>query len=254
MLAANRHQSILENLEQQGAVRTIDLAKQLNVTDETIRRDLEKLEKENLLQRTHGGAVIPSHLNKDRSFAERSIQNIDSKRRIAVEAGKLIQNGDRIFLDSSSTALQLAGAIKAKSDITVITNSSLVIAELAPYSDVELILAGGVFDRQSQSYIGPATLSTLQRYRIDKSFFSANGIDEFRGISEINEAQAHIKDFVIPRSDQAVLLADPTKLGVSSTYFFAQCEELDAIVTCAEGASPLLDNLEQKGVRVIYAS
>ncbi|MCH6257451.1 DeoR/GlpR family DNA-binding transcription regulator [Puniceicoccaceae bacterium K14] len=253
MIAANRHQIILDLIESQGSVRTVDLADKLNVTDETIRRDLEKLEQDSLLQRTHGGAVTKQHLNKDRSFEERSIQNIDAKRVIAEAAAALIKPGDRIFLDASSTALQLTTFIRTMSDIVVLTNSALVATELAKNDAIELIIAGGLLDRQSQSYIGPAAIGTLRRYRIDKAFFSGNGIDEMSGISEVNDAQAHIKEFVIPRCGKAILLADPTKLGVSSTYYFAQCEQINTLVTCKDVNHPILDNLQNKGVRLISA-
>lgn len=254
MIAANRHQIILDLIDRQGSVRTIDLAERLKVTDETIRRDLERLEKDARLQRTHGGAVATQHLNKDRSFEERSIQNIDAKRIIANEAAKLIKPGDRIFLDASSTALQLTTHLRTMSDIVVLTTSALVASELSTSSGIELILAGGVLDRQSQSYIGPATIGTLRRYRVDKAFFSGNGIDEMRGISEVNDAQAHIKEFVIPRCGKAILLADPNKIGVSSTYFFAQCEQIQTLVTCKEAKHSLLQSLENKGIQIIRAS
>lgn len=253
MIAANRHQVIIDLLLNEGSVRTVDLAQRLDVTDETIRRDLEKLEKEDRLQRTHGGAVASRHLNMDRSFEERSIQNIDPKQRISKAAAELIEPGDRVFIDASSTALQLTSHPDSFAGTTVITNSALVASELTPYPEIELILAGGVLDRQSHSFIGPATIATLRRYRVDKAFFSGNGVDQLRGISEINEAQAHIKDFVIPRCANAILLADPTKLGASSTYFFAQCEQVNTFVTTRDAEHPLLSTLEEKGAQIIYA-
>lgn len=253
MIAATRHQAILDLIEKEGGVRTVELAQQLSVTDETIRRDLEKLEKEDRLRRTHGGAVASENLIKDRSFEERSIQNIEPKQRISKAAANLIHPGDRIFLDASSTALQLATHPQALSGSTVITNSALVLSELSSYPDIELIIAGGVLDRQSHSFVGPAAIATLRRYRIDKAFFSGNGVDEIRGVSEVNEAQAHIKDFVIPRCANAILLADPTKLGASSNYFFAQCEQINTFVTTREAEHPLLTSLENHGTQIIYA-
>jgi len=253
MIAATRHQAILDLIEKEGGVRTVELAQQLNVTDETIRRDLEKLEKEDRLRRTHGGAVAAQQLIKDRSFEERSIQNIEPKQRISKAASQLVRPGDRIFIDASSTALQLTTHPQALSGTTIITNSALVISELSSYPEIEIILSGGVLDRQSHSFIGPAAIATLRRYRIDKAFFSGNGIDEIRGVSEVNEAQAHIKDFVIPRCANAILLADPSKLGAASEYFFAQCEQINTLVTTSEAEHPLLHSLEEQGSQIIYA-
>lgn len=249
MLAVDRHRLILARLEESGSVRTIDIAQELNVTDETIRRDLEKLEKDNLVQRTHGGAIKLQSPMKDRSFEERSIQNISAKQRIAREALSLIKPGDRIFVDASSTALQMAKIIP-NMHLVVMTNSSLVAQELAVHPDIEIIHSGGMLDRQSQSYVGPAAIATMRRFRVDKVFFSGNGIDAMRGISEINESQAYIKEMIIPRSGSAILLADPSKLGVNSTYFFARCEEINTLVTCVEADHPLLELLVDEGIDI----
>ena len=252
MLAATRHQFILKAIEATGSVRTMDLAQQLEVADETIRRDLEKLERENLVQRTHGGAIKTEFHVRDRSFDERKIQRIEEKRRIGREAARLVRAGDRIFLDASSTALQMIPHLPDE-EIVVMTNSSLVAAALQPRRQVELILTGGVFDRQTQSYVGPAAIATLRRFRIDKLFFSGNGIDEIRGISEINEAQAYIKEMILPRTGSVYFLADPSKLGVTSTYFFARMEELDALITCQEAEHPILPLLTRAGVEILLA-
>lgn len=252
MLAATRHQLILKAVEATGSVRTVDLAQQLDVTDETIRRDLEILERKNLVQRTHGGAIkIEFHI-KDRSYEERSIQRIAEKKRIGREAARLVRAGDRVFLDASSTALQMVPHLPDE-EIVVMTHSSLVAAALQARPKVELILTGGVFDRQTQSYVGPAAIATLRRFRIDKLFFSGNGIDEIRGISEINEAQAYIKEMLLPRVGSACFLADPSKLGVTSTYFFARMEELDEMITCKEADHPILPLLTRAGVEILFA-
>ena len=252
MLAANRHQFILDQLELSGSVRTIDLAQQLEVTDETIRRDLEKLEKDNLLQRSHGGAIKLQGLLRDRSFEERRVQNIEAKKRIAREAVNLLEPGDRIFVDASSTAMQFVKLIP-NMELVVMTNSSLVAQELSQKTEIELLHSGGRLDRQSQSYVGPAAIATMRRFRIDKVFFSGNGVDGLRGISEVNEAQAYIKEMVIPRSSSVIFLADPSKLGVNSTYFFARCEEIDTLVTCREVDHPLIEHLQEEGIDIRYA-
>ena len=252
MLAADRHKLILNFLEETGSARTIDLAQRLNVTDETIRRDFEKLEKDNLVQRTHGGAIKAQGFIIDRSFEERRVRNIEEKRRIGREAVKLLEVGDRIFVDASSTALQFVRLIPNMS-LVVMTNSALVALELATHPDIEVIHSGGVLDRQSQSYIGPAAIATMRRFRVDKVFFSGNGIDELRGISEINEAQAYIKEMIIPRSSSAIFLADPSKFGVNSTYFFARCEEIDTLVTCREADHPILETLTEEGLDIRLA-
>ena len=252
MLAATRHRYILDSIDATGSVRTVDLAQQFDVTDETIRRDLEKLERENLVQRTHGGAIKVETRVRDRSFEERNIQRIGEKKRIGREAARRVNSGDRIFLDASSTALQMVPYLP-DAGIVVMTNSSLVAAALQPRQEIELILTGGVFDRQTQSYTGPAAIATLRRFRIDKLFFSGNGIDEVRGISEINEAQAYIKEMMLPRAGTAIFLADPSKLGVTATYFFTRMEEIDLMITCKEADHPILPIMTEAGVEIHFA-
>ena len=252
MLAANRHAFILEHLRKNGSVRTVDLSSQLSVTDETIRRDLEKLERDSLLQRTHGGAIPTEHRKIERPFEERSIENIEAKKRIARAAVAQIESGDRIYLDASSTALQLTPLL-ANLKLTVLTHSGIVANALEQYADITLILAGGYLDRRSRSYYGPATIAALKRYRVDKAFLSGNGINRIQGLSETNEDQAQIKETIIPRSGHVFFLSDPSKLGVTSNYFFAQCDEIDTLVTTSEANHPILEKLETEGIRIIEA-
>ncbi|MCG8526874.1 MAG: DeoR/GlpR family DNA-binding transcription regulator [Opitutales bacterium] len=249
MLPAERHREIISQLDQKGSIRTIDIAKSLNVTDETIRRDLEKLEKDGLIQRTHGGAVQIQRPVKDWPFEDRVIQNIDLKKEIAREAVNLIKPNDRIFVDASSTALQMAQYLW-NINLTVLTNSHLFATALFEKPNIEVLMTGGRFDPQSKSYVGPAAMATIRRYRIDKFFFSGNGIDVDRGVSEINESQAYIKETIIRRTGTSIFLADQSKLGAASSYFFASAQEVDVLITNTEADHPILETLKAEGTDI----
>lgn len=231
-LPQQRHARTLERLRTDGAVRTSDLAEEFGVTDETIRRDLEQLHKERLLIRTHGGAIALEHPGRDLSLREREVRNLEAKERIAQEAAKLVRPGDLLFIDASSTALQLARALP-EMELTVVTNAHRVISDLSTNGAIRLIGTGGLFDPNSQSCVGPIVEYTARRYHFNWFFFSGNGIDAHRGVSESNEAQANFKAEVRRLAERAVLLADSTKIGQRSSYFFCSPESVDLWITNA---------------------
>ncbi len=229
-LPPQRHVRILEVLREEGAVRTSDLADIFEVTDETIRRDLEQLHRERLLVRTHGGAIGLEHPGRELSLGEREIRNLELKERIAKEASKLVRPGDVLFIDASSTALQLTRFLP-EMDLTVVTNAHRVISDLAGRSAIRLIGTGGQFDPRSQSYVGPIVEYTSRRFHLNWFFFSGNGMDAVRGVSESNEAQANFKGEVRSLAERSVLLADSTKVGQKSSYFFCPPEAIDLWIT-----------------------
>lgn len=230
MIVAERQHQILMRLQEEGAVRTVDLANELGVTDETIRRDLEVLDGQGKLERTHGGALILNHPSRTKTLAERSLINPDLKKAIAREAVRLIQPKDVLFLDASSTVLELARALPPVS-LTVITNAHDVISVVSGNSHVKVIGTGGVFDPESRSYYGPSVEEAVCRYRIQRMFFSCNGVDFNRGISESSEDQGRAKEAIFQYTRQVVLLADSTKFGMQSDYFFCSPGRLNVMIS-----------------------
>ncbi len=250
MLAISRRRAILELLDSEGSVRTTDLAERLAVTDETIRRDLEKLERDGLLQRTHGGAIKGDFRPRELPFAEREVLNMAAKEEIADLAAGLITPGERIFIDASSTALQMVMRLPAV-PLTIITNSLIVLSRLGSSREHKVIATGGRLDVASQSLVGSVARAALKRYRIDKAFCSGNGMDILRGLSESNEQQASLKEALIPRCSAFIFLADHTKLGVSSDYFFCECSAIDILVTDRAARHPSLEELADLGVEIL---
>lgn len=252
MIPRQRHDRILSLLDQAGAVRTVDLARRFSVTDETIRRDLEALHSDGRLVRTHGGAISTSHPGRNLGLREREIRNLARKQSIAQAAEQFLQPRDVIFLDGSSTALQFARIIPAL-DLTVLTNAHPVMDALKGREGVEVIGTGGRFDSLNDCYGGAMACQALNRYRIKTAFFSGNGIDARRGISESDEDQADLKAFVLRFVERAVFLADSTKIGVCSTYFFADLERIDAWITDADADREDLRALGQRVRSIIVA-
>ncbi len=230
LLPAERHLRILEALERQGTVRVNELARQFAVTEETIRRDLNRLENEGRIKRSHGGAIFVRSDEEESPYWLREVRNEHEKSLIAREAVRRIEEGDRIMLDASSTALYVAKRIPDM-NLTVITNSLQAVTVLGRLRKVETIVIGGNLAPRSLSSVGPGAETMLERYHADKVFLSCRGLDLERGIYDNTEAQANIRRLMIRHSDRRYLMMDSTKYGVRSLVIVDRMEAFQEILT-----------------------
>ena len=252
MLAVERQQKILELLEESGTVRTLDLAAAFEVTDETIRRDLQILGEAHQLTRIHGGASSLSGRPKLQSFTERRSLNVDKKKVIADALNDLIEPGKTYAFDSSTTAFALV-ALLPDLPYRVVTNAYAVIDQLVRMENVDLISTGGRYDPKTQTFIGGDSHQALRRYQIHKAFISCIGLDAVRGASEGFEQQAMFKENLVQIADEVVLMVDSTKLGKQSEYFFAELNNLSLVVTDAGAPPAFIEQLRKKGCAVKIA-
>lgn len=232
MLALQRHRHILDLLDQNNSVRVTALAQHFQVTEETIRRDLEKLETDGKLVRSHGGAMPLENDHRDIPFLQRKITRIKEKTAIAKRAIQEIVETDVIALDPSTSAYQMARLLP-DIPIHILTNSLPIITELEKKAHIKVIATGGLIDHNTQSLTGPLVDHALDTYHINKFFFSCRGIDFQRGLSEAWEESARYKQKLIALADHAYLLADTSKLDVRSKIFFAKINDIDALFTDA---------------------
>ncbi|WP_202077826.1 DeoR/GlpR family DNA-binding transcription regulator [Caldalkalibacillus salinus] len=248
MLVAERYEKIVQLVDEKGSIRVSELSEIFGVTEETVRRDLDNLEKEGRLRRSHGGAVSVKDKQSEIPYFEREIKNVDEKQKIAQEAVHHIQENDRIILDASSTAWYMA---KALPDIplTVLTNSIKVAMELSHKAKIEVISTGGSLSKKSLSYIGPLAERSLDLYHVDKTFVSCQGVHIERGISESNELQARLKQKMIELADQVILLADYSKFGVQSFTQVTDWTHIDTLITDARTKQEDLQALEELRVQ-----
>ncbi len=231
MFALERQKKILELLKENGVVSVSKLSVELDVTEETVRRDLEKLEKKEALIRTHGGAVPIDESNHEFSLEKRKNTNILAKEKLAKEAVKFISNGDTVFIDASTTAFYLAKELKGLKKITVVTNSMRVASELSGCADIKLIIVGGMMSN-NQSLVGSIAENNIrQNYFVNKMFFSSRGITENAGILESNEQECCIKQSMMENAEKKIYICDKTKIGRVGFVKLAKLEEIDAIVT-----------------------
>lgn len=231
MFALERQKRILEMLKESGAVLVSKLSLELGVTEETVRRDLEKLEKQELLIRTHGGAVPLEETKLELSLERRKNTNTEIKERLAKEAVKFIVPGDTVFLDASTTTFYLAKELKYMKNITVISNSIRVIQELSECPDLKVIAVGG-FVSSNSSFVGNlAEQNIIHYFFADKMFFSSRGITKVGGILESNEQECSIKQKMLKNSKEKFYMCDNSKIDRIGFAKLAQFEEIDHVIT-----------------------
>ncbi len=233
MFALERQKRILELLDRDGAVWVSKLSTEFSVAEETVRRDLEKLEKQEVLVRTHGGAVPIDENNVELSLEKRKHTNSESKEKIAKAALEHIMPGDTIFLDASTTTFYIAKMLKKMSNITVITNSIRVVNELSGSEGIKLIAIGGKVS-DNQSFIGSVAEDTIEKcYFANKVFFSSKGISEDKGVLESNELECGIKQKMIVNSREKIYLCDKSKIGRVGFAKLAPLEAISCFITDA---------------------
>lgn len=252
MLAQERQQQILSLLETIGTVKTIELAEQFEVTDETIRRDLQVLADNGQLTRLHGGASSLSGRPKLQSFVERRSLNVERKRAIARAALQFIEPGQTFAFDSSTTVFELVCSLPDL-PYRVVTNAYAVIDQMIGRDQVDLISTGGRYHHKTQTFIGSDGFDTIRRHNINAAFVSCIGLDLKKGAAEGFEEQATFKEALLKMAEQTVLLVDSSKLNKRSEYFFGSLDQISHVITDAEADPQALDSLSASGCSVIVA-
>ncbi len=251
MLALERQKRILELLSIEGAVMVSKLSQELGVTEETVRRDLEKLEAKEMLRRTHGGALPMDEGNYEFSLEKRKTLNVEAKQALARKAVQYIATGDTVFLDASTTTFYMAKELKTMKNITVITNSIRVINELSGIEGVKVIAVGGIVSN-NQSLVGAMAENYItNNYFADKMFFSSRGIGENSIILEGNEQECFIKQSMLKNSRTHYYLCDKSKIGRVGYMRLSTFENVQYLITDAYVEGDLKATLDEYGVEVI---
>lgn len=251
MFALERQKRILELLSQEGAVSVSRLSAELGVTEETVRRDLEKLEGQNRLKRTHGGAVPVDENTYEASLEKRKSTNVEAKQKMAKIAAAQVNEGDTIFLDASTTTFFMAKELKGMRNITVITNSLRVVVELEGSEFIKVISVGGILSH-NQSFVGTlAENSIADNYVASKVFFSSKGITAESGILESNEQECGIKQKMLKNSRHKYYLCDKSKMGSVGFVKLAPVSDIDCLITDKAPDGDLKLKFEEYEIEVI---
>ena len=231
MLALERRNLILEKLQTERRVVVSELSQLYEVSEETIRRDLDKLEKEGLATKSYGGAVINENVSIDLPFNIRKNQNVGGKQKMAEIVAEMVQDGDHIFLDASTTAVFIAKALKDKERLTVITNSMEILIELSDVSGWNIISTGGVMKEGYLAFLGSRTEEVIRSYYVDKVFFSCKALDQELGIMESQESFGTTKKAMIASGRKKILVVDSTKFDQTAFSVAGKLRDLDVVVT-----------------------
>ncbi|SCY33435.1 DeoR/GlpR family DNA-binding transcription regulator [Alkaliphilus peptidifermentans] len=251
MFPEERKANILRILERNYRIQVNDLTEELKVSESTIRRDLQDLEQEGLLKRTHGGAVKLENTSFEPTMDEKEQVNIAAKAEIGKRAAALIEDNDTVILDAGSTTLQIAKNIKSK-NVTVLTNSILIALELSKNNDVEVVVTGGYIRKEIVSLVGPITDKIIKSFRVDKAFIGANSITIEDGYTTPNIDEAHTKSIMIKSSKEVYIVADNSKFGKVSFSKIADANEVDGIITDNGIEQHLIEKYMSKNIQIIY--
>lgn len=256
MFVEERQQKILELLHENQKVKVKELSQMFKVTEDCIRKDLASMEGRHLLKRAYGGAVLaesqhPGHTN---AVSSRKEKNLKEKQRIAKRAVKLIKDGDVVFLDTSTTNLELAREIiRTKRQVTVVS-CMLDIANVfaSAESAGQFILLGGEFNRSQIGFLGSLTLSMMEKFRFDLCFMGVVGADvkENAVMTYVPEDGA-MKQSAVSRSRRIYLMMETKKFGFQANYVFADFTKIDGVVCEHEPGKEICGLLEKFGVEVI---
>ncbi len=252
MLAIERRNKILSILQKESRVVVNDLSTLFDVTEETIRRDLEKLEKEGFAKKTYGGAIINESVNVDLPYTVRKKANVTNKQRIAEIISSLIEDGDHVMMDASSTAVYVAKHLKNKKNITLITNSIEILLELSDMTGWKVLSTGGTLKEGSLSLVGYQAENMISNFHVDKAIVSCKGIDMEKGITDSNEMDAHIKKLMFEAANVKILAADSSKFNRISFTKISALEDIDVLVTDSELDEKWLQSLQSVNVKAYH--
>ncbi len=252
MMALERQRRIVEIVNERGSIRVAEISRIFDVTPETVRRDLDLLEDDGKLLRSHGGAVRIQEDQGDIPYLVREVMNAEEKIEVAKKAFEFVNPVDSITLDASTTAWYLARVLPDM-HLRVLTNSIRVIQELSSKDKIEVIGTGGILRSTSMSFIGPLAEETISKYHVNKAFISCKGIHQIHGVSESNEMQALIKQRMSMIADEVHLLVDHSKFGVRDFAKVMDVKELTTIITDYRIDHEMMQSFETIGVEIYFA-
>lgn len=227
---AARRDSIMAILEREGQVSVSDLAEKFEVSALTIRRDLDWLESRHVLSRQHGSATLLNPLGRPSGSSR-----IRANRAIAREAARYIKDGDCIFINGSSTALNIIDYITA-SDVTVVTNNCKVLL-IGEHPNVSILLTGGEIRPPKASMVGELAMDSIRGVNAKKCFLGCTGISVVSGLTSATAPEPAVNALMLERSEECFIVADSSKLGLASSFPFGTVDDVDVLVT-DNGASP----------------
>jgi len=251
-----RFNSILTGLQEIGSVAVDELSEHLGVSVVTIRRDLDVLEQQGLLRRTHGGAVSIEPLfyepfKKDRSFQEQVERQAAEKRRIGRAAAALITPGETIAITPGTTTAEIVRGIPFNSKITVVTNTANIAMELSKRKDVSVFVTGGHLHGDWFPLVGPSAIHSLENMLIHTMFIGADGIDADWGLSCFSSDEAELNGTMVRHARRHIAVADSTKFGVVANWRICKSSAIQTLITDTDATDEMIAPFQKLGIEVI---
>jgi len=254
LIPAQRRERIQEYLAVHQIARTADLMSLLETSEATVRRDLEWLEGEGLVERTHGGAILNQRVTAEPEYLARKQKNPEEKRNIGKLAADLIENGEIVFVNSGTTTTQVILNIRGDAGITVFTNNLSAAFEMGE-AGFQQHLLGGEYQPRSKSSAGRFTIENLRQVYADKSIIGVDGISLKHGCTVPTSAEAEVVRVMIERTKgKIIVVADRSKWGVVSNFQIASIDEIDLLVTDNGIDASAIESLSVHSVKALIAS
>ena len=249
LIPAQRRERIQEFLTLHKIARTVDLCNMLDASEATVRRDLEWLERDGFLERTHGGAVLNQRMILEPEYRQRAQHNPEEKRRIGSVAASLIENGDIVFLNSGTTTTQVIHQIRNDAEITIFTNNLNAVLEMGE-PGFHHYLVGGEYQPRSKSLTGRFAIENLKQVYANKTILGVDGISLKHGCTVPTNAEAEVVRQMIERTlGKIIVVADHSKWGVVSNFQIATIDEIDILVTDEALDNTAFEELEAHSVK-----
>ncbi|HET7615526.1 MAG TPA: DeoR/GlpR family DNA-binding transcription regulator [Bacillales bacterium] len=258
MIVVHRRNKIKEMLLDQKSVKVSDLVLEFNVSEETIRRDLNELSKDGFIKKNYGGAILAEELTRTSHtippVQQRQLQFYEEKNAIGQTAAKLVKNDQIVVIDAGSTTWFVAKYLKDLRDLSIISNGINIIEECSKNESSSIYMLGGQLKRNSMSSFGPQTQLELQKYNADIVFLGTSGISISQGFTSSDWYEAEVKKMMVASGQKKVVLADHSKLEKPGLLSFCPFEEVDELITSERADPEILKEIESRGVKITVCS
>jgi DeoR/GlpR family transcriptional regulator of sugar metabolism len=255
--ADERRSLILERLARDQMVKVSELSDRFDVSEVSIRRDLDRLDRLGLLKRVHGGAVAIPNAALGQPHVAKMRHHVEEKERIGRAAAQMIHDGDRLIFDSGTTVLQVArnisGDLLNAGNLTVITGSLPIVNELGPWKGIHLIVLGGIYLPDYEMIVGPQTIEHLNGLHADKVFLGTDGLTFSHGVTTANVLEAEVDRTMVEVASEVVVVADSSKIGLIGLTTVIPVTKINKLITDDKAPSDFVAALREQGVEVILA-
>ena len=233
-MRAERIDSIIEFIYRNKNVTLDQICDDFNISKSTVRRDLSEILKDTNLKKTYGGITLKNKWGNKKyltSFSERNIENADKKLAISKKAANIVEDNDIIFIDSGTTTFYMVDYLGNVNNLTILTNNLEVIFRAVKYKNINLISLSGTLSRETLSFVGTTSISTIKNFNISKAFMATTGFSIMNGVTNSSPLESDIKRTVISKSNKIILLADSSKFNSVSLMTYCNLEDIDILVT-----------------------